>query len=72
VVVGKMAIFRHKTNNMKKLDCTECHDKLYTTVNHHQKLQMTQVANNESCGTCHNGRRSFSVNGNCTKCHRKG
>ena len=71
VVVGKKAIFRHKTNNMKKIDCTECHDKLYTDVEHHEKRDMGQIASGDSCGTCHNGKRTFSVTGNCNRCHRK-
>jgi c(7)-type cytochrome triheme protein len=32
---------------------------------------MEQVAEGESCGTCHNGKRAFSVTGNCKMCHRK-
>jgi c(7)-type cytochrome triheme protein len=71
VVVGKVAIFRHKTNNMKKLDCTECHDKLYTDVKHHEKRDMDQILLGDSCGTCHNGKRAFSVHGSCNRCHRK-
>jgi c(7)-type cytochrome triheme protein len=71
VVVGKKTLFRHNANNMKKLDCTECHDKLYTTVKQHNKCKMEQVIAGESCGTCHNGKRAFSVTGNCNKCHKK-
>jgi len=71
LVVGGKAIFRHKTNNMRKLDCTECHDKLYTDVKHHEKRDMDQIASGESCGSCHNGRRAFTVSGNCNACHRK-
>ena len=71
VVVGKVAIFRHKTPNMKKLDCTECHDKLFTDVKHHDEIGMERVKAGESCGFCHNGMRAFSVTGDCKKCHRK-
>jgi c(7)-type cytochrome triheme protein len=71
LVVGGKAIFRHKTLNMKKLDCTECHDKLYTSVKQHEKRSMEQLEAGDSCGTCHNGKRAFSVTGNCNRCHRK-
>jgi len=71
LVVGGKAIFRHKTPNMKKLDCTECHDKLYTDIKHHEKHTMEEVKSGDSCGTCHNGKRAFSVTGDCKKCHRK-
>lgn len=71
VVVGKKAVFRHKNSGMKKIDCTECHDKLYTDIKHHEKRDMDQIISGESCGTCHNGKRAFSVTGNCNRCHRK-
>jgi c(7)-type cytochrome triheme protein len=71
VMVGKKAIFRHKASPMKKLDCTECHDKLYTDIKHHEKHNMEQIELGDSCGTCHNGKRAFSVTGNCNRCHRK-
>ena len=73
IVVDKKAIFRHKASKMEKLDCTECHDKLYTNVRQHQKHDMNEIfASVESCGKCHNGTRAFSVRGNCDRCHRKG
>jgi len=71
LVVGGKAIFRHKTNNMRKLDCTECHDKLYIDVKRHDRRDMDQIASGESCGSCHNGKRAFTVTGNCNACHRK-
>jgi c(7)-type cytochrome triheme protein len=71
LVVGGKAIFRHKANDMKKLDCAECHDKVYTDVKHHEKRDMEQIIAGESCGTCHNGKRAFTVTGNCNACHRK-
>ena len=73
VVVGKKAIFRHKTSKMEKLECTECHDKLFTNARQHQKHNMQEIFSSaESCGVCHNGTRTFSVRGNCDRCHRKG
>lgn len=72
VVVGKKAIFRHKASKMSKLDCTECHDKLYINAEQHKKCSMEEIYTSvESCGTCHNGTRAFTVRGNCNKCHRK-
>ncbi|NVO00412.1 MAG: hypothetical protein HXX17_13915 [Geobacteraceae bacterium] len=71
IVVGKVAIFRHKSSKMYKLECTECHDKLFITVKIHEKHDMEQLMAGDSCGTCHNGNRAFSVHGNCKACHRK-
>lgn len=70
VVVGKMAIFRHSTK-MAKLECTECHDKLFLTGKQHEKREMEQLVEGKSCGTCHNGRKAFSVTAHCKNCHRK-
>jgi c(7)-type cytochrome triheme protein len=70
-VVGKKAVFRHKTNNMKRLECVECHDKLYTNVEQHKTVPMEKIMTGDSCGTCHNGEKAFSVRGNCKRCHKK-
>lgn len=71
VVVGGKAIFRHNATGMNKLDCTECHDKLYTNTTQHKKQYMEQIMDGDSCGICHNGKKSFSVRGNCNRCHRR-
>ena len=71
VVVGGKAIFRHNSKGMNKLDCTECHDKLYINTTQHNKHYMEQIMNGDSCGICHNGTKSFSVRGNCNRCHKR-
>ena len=72
IVVGKKAIFRHKNSNMEKIECTECHDKLYISAKQHKNCSMNEIfTSGESCGTCHDGTRAFSTRGNCARCHRK-
>jgi c(7)-type cytochrome triheme protein len=72
VVVGGRAIFKHRECKMENFDCTECHDRLYTNVMQHKSCKMDQIFfKGESCGSCHNGTRAFSTQGNCPKCHRK-
>jgi len=51
--------------------CTECHDKLYTSSKQHSKVTMKQMQKGKSCGACHNGKKAFSVKGECAKCHKK-
>jgi len=53
------------------LACTDCHDKLYLSKGQHKAVTMKQMRSGKSCGACHNGKKAFSVKGNCAKCHKK-
>jgi c(7)-type cytochrome triheme protein len=53
------------------LACTECHDKLYLSKGQHKTVTMKQMKKGKSCGDCHNGKKAFSVRGDCAKCHKK-
>lgn len=53
------------------LTCTECHDKLYLSKGQHKAVTMKQMQKGKSCGACHNGKKAFSVKGDCAKCHKK-
>ncbi len=68
--LGKVT-FSHQLHVEKKgLQCTECHPKLYTSVAQHKPVTMQAMQKGESCGACHDGKRSFSVmGGECAKCH---
>ena len=50
--------------------CIECHDKLYTSSKQHKAVTMKQMQKGKSCGACHNGKKAFSVKGDCAKCHK--
>jgi c(7)-type cytochrome triheme protein len=49
--------------------CTECHPKPFTDSAAHRSASMKQMREGASCGACHNGRRAFSVKGECARCH---
>jgi c(7)-type cytochrome triheme protein len=51
--------------------CQECHDKPYLSVSQHRKVSMKEMEKGKSCGTCHNGKKAFSVKENCQNCHKK-
>jgi c(7)-type cytochrome triheme protein len=51
--------------------CTECHNKIFLSKGQHKAVTMKQMQNDKSCGTCHNGKKAFSVKGDCAKCHKK-
>ena len=69
---GGDAIFSHDTHvEGMALACTDCHDKLYLSKGQHKKITMKQMQKGKSCGACHNGKKAFSVKGDCAKCHKK-
>ena len=53
------------------LSCQDCHDKLFITKAKHKKAKMADMGKGKSCGACHNGKRAFTVKGNCDNCHQK-
>ena len=52
------------------LECTKCHDKLFTSSAQHKAVTMKQMQQGKSCGACHNGKAAFTVKGNCKNCHK--
>ena len=69
---GGDALFSHSTHvEGMALACTDCHDKLYLSKGQHKAVTMKQMRSGKSCGTCHNGKKAFSVKGDCVKCHKK-
>ncbi|NTV49576.1 MAG: cytochrome c3 family protein [Geobacteraceae bacterium] len=69
---GGDVVFSHGTHvEGMALACTDCHDKLYLSKGQHKTVTMKQMQKGKSCGTCHNGKKAFSVKGDCAKCHKK-
>ena len=69
---GGDVVFSHDVHvDGMGLACTECHDKLYLSKGQHKNVTMKQMRSGKSCGACHNGKKAFSVKGDCVKCHKK-
>ena len=69
---GGDVVFSHGTHvEGMALACTDCHDKLYLSKGQHKAVTMKQMQKGTSCGACHNGKKAFSVKGDCAKCHKK-
>ncbi len=67
-------IFSHKFHvTEKKLQCPECHTKIFQMKKGAASPEMTMAKLNEGqfCGTCHNAKKAFSTKDpkECTKCH---
>ena len=58
--------FSHSVHGTR---CNECHPKLFQKKRNSNHVTMQAMERGRSCGACHNGRRAFSVKGDCTTCH---
>ena len=69
---GGDVIFSHEAHVAgMNLKCVQCHDKPYTNARQHKKVVMKAMQKGKSCGACHDGKKAFSVKGDCAKCHKK-
>jgi c(7)-type cytochrome triheme protein len=66
--------FDGSTHAGKGLKCTDCHTKIFAMkkgATPKADLTMAAMRQGKACGACHNGKKAFSVAGNCAKCHVK-
>ena len=63
------ARFSHSAHN-KKLQCKDCHPGIFAEKIGVANITMKKNMNNEYCGKCHNGEKSFDLS-NCNRCHKK-
>ena len=72
---GKVT-FDGKKHADKGLQCADCHvkPKLFEMKKGAAKMSMAAMNDGKFCGTCHNGKKAFSVKvpANCSKCHQGG
>ena len=66
--------FSHEIHaTQQKLKCTDCHTKIFKMKKGDSKMTQAAFAEGKYCGTCHNGKKSFSATdkASCGKCHKK-
>lgn len=63
------AYFSHEFHT-KAFKCSECHTKLFPYKAGKVKATMGNMEDGKSCGACHDGKKAFSVQGDCIKCHK--
>ena len=59
-------VFSHSVHGTR---CNACHPQLFKKKNNSNHVTMELMERGRSCGACHNGRKAFSVKGDCVKCH---
>jgi c(7)-type cytochrome triheme protein len=63
--VGKVK-FDHMVHGA---ECDACHPKIFIQKNNSNQVGMKAMEKGKSCGACHDGKKAFSVAGNCVTCH---
>jgi c(7)-type cytochrome triheme protein len=63
--VGKV-LFSHSVHGA---ECDGCHPTIFIQKNNGNHVNMKAMEKGKSCGACHNGKKAFSVTGNCVTCH---
>lgn len=62
-------VFSHEIHLVKmKGQCNACHGKIVIAKEGH--VTMAQMEKGKLCGACHNGKKAFTVAGNCDHCHK--
>ena len=67
---GKV-VFRHGDHiNRKEMknNCRACHDAIFD-LKHKRQYSMADMEKGKSCGACHDGKKTFSLN-ECARCHQ--
>jgi c(7)-type cytochrome triheme protein len=69
--------FNHFTHvDAAKPDCTVCHPTPYSILGSkggtRAAMKHENFGKGEQCGSCHNGKKAFALEDDCTNCHRDG
>ena len=69
--------FNHFTHvDAGKPDCTTCHPKPFSILGAkggtRAVMKHEHFEKGEQCGSCHDGKKAFAVEDDCTNCHREG
>ena len=71
--VGKVEFSHFIHLEMVGKNCPACHNAIYHIVTkNNPTLTMKEMAGGKGCGACHNGKKAFSVKGDCSTCHGNG
>ena len=69
-------VFNHSTHvDSATPDCTTCHPKPFRILKSGSKAPQAPIVHakmekGEQCGACHNGKKAFALDEDCTFCHK--
>lgn len=71
---GKV-VFNHSTHvDEATPDCTTCHPKPFRILKADKAARTPivheRMAKGEQCGKCHDGKKAFALEDDCTRCHQ--
>ncbi|HEY5974152.1 MAG TPA: cytochrome c3 family protein [Geobacteraceae bacterium] len=65
------ALFSHKFHTAPAMYiCSDCHSGIFVGGPGSRRSTMADMAQNRSCGACHDGFIGFSAGGSCDRCHK--
>lgn len=70
--VGKVEFSHYSHMEQKSVgkNCPTCHNEVFHIVTKkNPPVTMTEMEDGKSCGFCHDGKKAFSVSGDCATCH---
>jgi len=70
--VGKVEFSHYKHMEQKSVgkNCPTCHNEVFHIVTKkNPPVTMNEMEEGKSCGFCHDGKKAFSVAGDCATCH---
>lgn len=68
--VGKVVFSHYDHLEAVGRNCPTCHNTIFDIDQKKNKTySMAEMEKGKSCGACHNGKRAFSVSGDCASCH---
>ena len=65
------AKFSHSAH-LKTYRCGSCHTGTFPARTGNRPVTMSEMYQAKSCGACHDGKKAFTVHGNCESCHLRG
>ena len=71
--VGKVEFSHFNHLEAVGKNCPACHNDIYHIVAEKNPVfTMKEMEAGKACGACHNGKKAFSVKGDCATCHGNG
>jgi c(7)-type cytochrome triheme protein len=69
---GVVTFYHESHVDAEKPDCTTCHPKMFPILKATPRTPIVheRFDKGESCASCHNGKKAFAVDEDCTSCHQ--